>query len=187
MTEIHSIIFLVPLLNPFALFIEHVIDLSDMLLHRSRHPLLLLGVHFLNLLPVFISDPNWNLQLGWRILHHFVDVRVDDVNLAFDGVNRIDQDCLSRIVLTDGRCWTVYMSVPSSSCNEAYVWRKQWKVICFSIPHSFNQLCITPYVIVRLNPWKIYVLLVFGWIRAYASSPIGTWVWHFVFTQMKSR
>ena len=56
MTEIHSIIFLVPLLNPFALFIEHVIDLSDMLLHRSRHPLLLLGVHFLNLLPVFIFD-----------------------------------------------------------------------------------------------------------------------------------
>ena len=58
MTEIHSIIFLVPLLNLFALFIEHVIDLSDMLLHRSRHPLLLLGVLFQNLLPVFISDPN---------------------------------------------------------------------------------------------------------------------------------
>ena len=56
MTEIHSIIFLVPLLNPFALFIEHIIDFTDMLLHRSRHPLLLLCVHFLNLLPVFIFD-----------------------------------------------------------------------------------------------------------------------------------
>ena len=57
-TEVGSIVLLVPLLNPLALFIEHVIDLSDMLLHRSRHPLLLLGVHFLNLLPVFISDPD---------------------------------------------------------------------------------------------------------------------------------
>ena len=57
-SEVCSIVLLVPLLNPFALFIEHVIDLSDMLLHRSRHPLLLLGVHFLNLLPVFISDPD---------------------------------------------------------------------------------------------------------------------------------
>ena len=57
-SEVGSVVLLVPFLNPSALFIEHVIDLSDMLLHRSRHPLLLLGVHFLNLLPVCISDPD---------------------------------------------------------------------------------------------------------------------------------
>ena len=56
MTEIHSIIFLVPLLNPFALFIEHIIDLTEMLLHLSGHPFMLFFEHVLNLLPVNIID-----------------------------------------------------------------------------------------------------------------------------------
>ena len=29
---------------------------------------------------------------------------------------------------------TVYKSVPLESCKHAYVWRKQWNVICLVIP-----------------------------------------------------
>ena len=53
-SEIGSIVLLVPFLNPSAFIGKHIIDLTEMLLHLSSHPLLLLGVHFLNLLPVFI-------------------------------------------------------------------------------------------------------------------------------------
>ena len=36
-TEVCSIVLLVPLLNPFAFFIKHLIDLTDMFLHLSGH------------------------------------------------------------------------------------------------------------------------------------------------------
>ena len=55
-SEVGSIVFPVSFLNPLAFIGKHFIDLTKMLLHLSSHPLLLLGVHFLNLLPVFIFD-----------------------------------------------------------------------------------------------------------------------------------
>ena len=56
MTEIGTIIFLVPLLNPLAFIVENFIDLTDMLLHLSIHPVVFVVEHGLNLLPVGICD-----------------------------------------------------------------------------------------------------------------------------------
>ena len=36
-SEVGPIVLLVPFLNPFAFFIKHLIDLTDMLLHLSGH------------------------------------------------------------------------------------------------------------------------------------------------------
>lgn len=103
MTEIGTIIFLVPLLNPLAFIGKHFIDLTNMLLHLTCHPLVFFVEHFLNRLPVCISNLDRNLQLGWSLLLHIVDMVVDDVNLTADSVNSIAKCGLSRIVLTDGR------------------------------------------------------------------------------------
>ena len=37
-SEVGSVVLLVPFLNPSAFFIKHLIDLTDMLLHLSGHP-----------------------------------------------------------------------------------------------------------------------------------------------------
>ena len=42
-TKIGFIVFLVPLPNPFAFIIEHLIDLTNMLLHLISHPLAFFG------------------------------------------------------------------------------------------------------------------------------------------------
>lgn len=55
-SEVGSIVLLVPFLNPSAFFIKHLIDLTDMLLHLSGHPFMLFVEHVLNLLPVNIID-----------------------------------------------------------------------------------------------------------------------------------
>lgn len=56
MTEIGTIIFLVPLLNPLAFIGKHFIDLTNMLLHLTCHPLVFFVEYFLNRLPVCISN-----------------------------------------------------------------------------------------------------------------------------------
>ena len=45
-SEVASVVFLVPLLNPFAFIIEHFIDLTNMLLHLTCHPLVFLVEHY---------------------------------------------------------------------------------------------------------------------------------------------
>ena len=55
-TKIGFIVFLVPLPNPFAFIIEHLIDLTNMLLHLISHPLAFFGKQFLDFLPVSIID-----------------------------------------------------------------------------------------------------------------------------------
>ena len=55
-SEVGSIVFFVPLLNPFAFIIEHFIDLTNMLLHLISHPLAFFGKQFLDFLPVSIID-----------------------------------------------------------------------------------------------------------------------------------
>ena len=42
-TKIGFIVFLVPLPNPFAFIIEHLIDLTDIRLHLCGHPLAFFG------------------------------------------------------------------------------------------------------------------------------------------------
>ena len=103
MSEVGSIVFLVPLPNPFAFIIEHFIDLTDMLLHLTCHPLVFLVEHILNRLPVGIRNFDRNLQLGWGFLQNIIDVLVDGIYLTADSANGIAKDCLGRVVLTDGR------------------------------------------------------------------------------------
>ena len=55
-SEVGSVVLLVPFLNSSAFFIKHLIDLTDMLLHLSGHPFMLFVEHVLNLLPVNIID-----------------------------------------------------------------------------------------------------------------------------------
>lgn len=55
-SEVGSVVLLVPFLNPSTFFIKHLIDLTDMLLHLSGHPFMLFVEHVLNLLPVNIID-----------------------------------------------------------------------------------------------------------------------------------
>ena len=55
-SEVRSVVLLVPFLIPSTFFIKHLIDLTDMLLHLSGHPFMLFGEHVLNLLPVNIID-----------------------------------------------------------------------------------------------------------------------------------
>lgn len=55
-SEVGSVVLLVPFLNPSAFFIKHLIDLTDMLVHLSGHPFMLFVEHVLNLLPVNIID-----------------------------------------------------------------------------------------------------------------------------------
>ena len=55
-TKIGFIVFLVPRPNPFAFIIEHLIDLTNMLLHLISHPLAFFGKQFLDFLPVSIID-----------------------------------------------------------------------------------------------------------------------------------
>ena len=55
-TKIGFIVFLVPLPNPFAFIIEHLIDLTNMLLHLISHPLAFFDKQFLYFLPVIIID-----------------------------------------------------------------------------------------------------------------------------------
>ena len=102
-SEIRTIIFLVPLLNPSAFISKHFVDFTDMLLHQRSHPLMLFVEHVLNPLPIGIRNLDRNLQLGWGFLQHIVDVLVDGLNLSADSVNGIAKGSLSRIVLTDGR------------------------------------------------------------------------------------
>lgn len=102
-SEIRTIIFLVPLLNPSAFISKHFVDFTDMLLHQRSHPLMLFVEHVLNPLPIGIRNLDRNLQLGWGFLQHIVDVLVDGINLSADSVNGIAKGSLSRIVLTDGR------------------------------------------------------------------------------------
>lgn len=103
MSEIRTIIFLVPLLNPSAFISKHFVDFTDMLLHQRSHPLMLFVEQVLNPLPIGIRNLDRNLQLGWGFLQHIVDVLVDGINLSADSVNGIAKGSLSRIVLTDGR------------------------------------------------------------------------------------
>ena len=56
MTEIGTIIFLVPLLNPSAFISKHFVDFTDMLLHQRSHPLMLFVEHVLNPLPIGIRN-----------------------------------------------------------------------------------------------------------------------------------
>ncbi|MDD7529007.1 MAG: hypothetical protein PUK04_06050, partial [Bacteroidales bacterium] len=84
-----SIVFLVPLPNPFAFIIEYFIDLTDMFLHLRSHPLMLFVEHVLNPLPIGIRNLDRNLQLGWGFLQHIVDVLVDGINLTADSANGI--------------------------------------------------------------------------------------------------
>ena len=55
-SEVGSVVLLIPFLNPSAFFIKHLIDLTDMLLHLSGHPFMLFVEHVLNLLPGNIID-----------------------------------------------------------------------------------------------------------------------------------
>ena len=55
-SEVGSIVFFVPLPNSFAFIIEHLIDLTNMLLHLTCHPLVFLVEHILNRLPVGIRN-----------------------------------------------------------------------------------------------------------------------------------
>ena len=55
-SEVDFIVFLVPILNPFAFIIEHFIDLTNMLLHLTCHPLVFLVEHILNHIPVGIRN-----------------------------------------------------------------------------------------------------------------------------------
>ena len=93
-SEVGSIIFLVPVLSPSELICKHFIDLMDMLSHLTSHPFVFFVEHFLNRLPVFISNLDWNLQLGWGILQNLVNVGVDGVNLTADSVNGIAKGSL---------------------------------------------------------------------------------------------
>ena len=45
-SEVGSVVFLVPFLNPFAFIIEHFIDLTNMLLYLTCHPLVFLVEHY---------------------------------------------------------------------------------------------------------------------------------------------
>lgn len=58
MSEISSIVFLIPLLNPLAFISKHTIDLTDMALHLSHHTQVFFSKHVFNPLPVLISDPD---------------------------------------------------------------------------------------------------------------------------------
>lgn len=42
--------------------------------------------------------------------------------------------CVVRMLVWPNILLIVYRSVPFESCKQAYVWRKQWKVMCFVIP-----------------------------------------------------
>ena len=55
-SEVGSVVLLVPFLNPSTFFIKHLIDLTDMLLHLISHPLAFFGKQFLDFLPVSIID-----------------------------------------------------------------------------------------------------------------------------------
>ena len=93
-SEVGSIVFFVPLPNPFAFIIEHFIDLTNMLLHLTCHPLVFLVEHILNPLPVSIIDLDRNLQLGWGFLQNIIDVLVDGIYLTADSVNGIAKGSL---------------------------------------------------------------------------------------------
>ena len=56
MTEIAAIIFLVAFTDFFPFISKHGIDLTNMLLHLTCHPLVFFVEHFLNLLPVGTID-----------------------------------------------------------------------------------------------------------------------------------
>ena len=86
-TEVAPIVLLVSLLNPSAFFGKHGIDLSDVFLHLTKHPLVFLVKQGLHLLPVGISDIDRNLQLVWSLLQNTVNVLIDCVNLVTDGVH----------------------------------------------------------------------------------------------------
>ena len=45
-SEVGSIVFLVPLPNPFAFIIEHFIDFVNVILHLTCHPLVFLVEHY---------------------------------------------------------------------------------------------------------------------------------------------
>ena len=55
-SEVGSVVLLVPFLNPSTFFIKHLIDLTDMLLHQRSHPLMLFVEHVLNPLPIGIRN-----------------------------------------------------------------------------------------------------------------------------------
>ena len=47
---------------------------------------------------------------------------------------------------------TVYMSEPTAIWRVAYVWRKQWNVMCFVIPASLIHFGRSLYSISRFSP-----------------------------------
>ena len=55
-SEVASIVFLVPFPNPSAFIIEHFIDFVNVLLHLTCHPLVFLVEHILNRLPIGIRN-----------------------------------------------------------------------------------------------------------------------------------
>ena len=104
-SEVTVVVFLVPLPNPFAFIIEHFIDLTNILLHLTCHPLVFLVEHILNRLPVCIRNFDRNLQLGWGFFQHIIDVLVDGFYLtadrtngiAFRNLDFIEEDVLDRV------------------------------------------------------------------------------------------
>ena len=55
-SEVGSVVLLVPFLNPSTFFLKHSIHLTDMLLPLSAHPFMLSVAHVLNLLHVNFID-----------------------------------------------------------------------------------------------------------------------------------
>ena len=70
MTEIHSIIFLVPLLNHLTFISKHFIDLMNMFLHLTCHPFVFFVEH--DMLKLNISQSVlFNLVIFGAILSRF--------------------------------------------------------------------------------------------------------------------
>ena len=101
-TEVAPIVFLVSLLNLPAFFDKHGIDLSDVLLHLTKHPLMFLVKQVLYLLPVGISDIDRNLQLVWSLLQNTLNVLIDSVNLVTDSIHGSTEHSFLTLSELDG-------------------------------------------------------------------------------------
>jgi hypothetical protein len=74
-----------------------------MFLHFCKHPFVFLVKQFLYLLPVSISDIDWDLKFGRGIFQNIVNMLIDSVNLATYVCNSRVQFSLCTLILLDGR------------------------------------------------------------------------------------
>lgn len=101
MPKITAIVFFVAVTDFLAFFYKYIVDLLDIFLHLSSHPLALLGKQVLCILPVDISNIGRDLQFCRCIFHDSVNMLVDVVKLTTDGIYGITQFKLGSLILLD--------------------------------------------------------------------------------------